>query len=104
MGKKPLDGLSESMYYILMALLHQDRCGSQLVEAIAARTAGRLSIGPGTLYTILAKFEEEALIVETAVEGRKRTYAITERGRALYQEELRRLRCCVTDGESEEPV
>ena len=37
-------------------------------------------MGPATLYTILGKFEAEQYIQETAVEGRKRTYAITEKG------------------------
>ena len=64
-------------------------------------TAGRVPLGPGTLYTILGKFVEERLIEETAVEGRKRTYRITERGRALYRQELSRLKLCVEDGERE---
>jgi DNA-binding PadR family transcriptional regulator len=59
-------------------------------------------LGPGTLYTILAKFSEEHLIEETAVEGRKRTYAITDRGRTLFRQELNRLKLCVADGEQEE--
>ena len=41
------------------------------------------------------------IIEETAVEGRKRTYRITERGRALYRQELSRLKLCVEDGERE---
>ena len=65
-------------------------------------TAGRVPLGPGTLYTILAKFQEEELIRETAVEGRKRTYAITDRGRALFRQELSRLKLCVADGDREE--
>ena len=36
------------------------------------------------------------------MEGRKRTYAITDRGRALFRQELSRLRLCVADGEREE--
>ena len=59
-------------------------------------------MGTGTLYTILAKFQEEGLIRETAVEGRKRTYAITDRGRALFRQELSRLKLCVADGDREE--
>ena len=65
------------------------------------KTAGRVRLGPGTLYTLLAKFQEEKLIEETGVEGRKRTYQITEKGRAAFQEELDRLRTCVKDGEEE---
>ena len=65
-------------------------------------SGGRVPLGPGTLYTILAKFQEEGLIREAAVEGRKRTYAITVRGRAVFRQELSRLRLCVADGEREE--
>ena len=36
------------------------------------------------------------------MEGRKRTYRLTERGRALFRQELSRLRLCVEDGEREE--
>ena len=54
---------------------------------------------PATLYTILAKFEKEKYIRETAVDGRKRTYAITEKGLAAYDAELLRLRRCLTDAE-----
>lgn len=102
MSKEPLKVLTESMFYVLLSLLRQERCGSEIVEFVDNITAGRVPLGPGTLYTILAKFQEERLIEETAVEGRKRTYAITERGRALFRQELSRLRLCVEDGEREE--
>ena len=41
------------------------------------------------------------MIEETEVDGRKRTYRITEKGREAYREELERLRACVRDGEEE---
>ena len=93
MAREPLKVLTESMFYVLLSLLRRERCGTEIVQYVA--------LGPGTLYTILAKFEEEGLIRETAVEGRKRTYAITDRGRGLYRQELSRLRLCVADGERE---
>ena len=101
MGKEALKVLTESMFYVLLSLLRQERCGTEIVEYEDNVTAGRVALGPGTLYTILAKFEEEGLIAETAVEGRKRTYAITDRGRSLYRQELSRLKLCVADGERE---
>ena len=61
-----------------------------------------MRLGPGTLYTLLGKFQEEGLIEETEVEGRKRTYRLTNKGRQAYREELERLRACVADGEEEE--
>ena len=56
---------------------------------------------PGTLYTILGKFEEEHFIEEIQVEGRKRTYRITEKGIQAYRDEVTRLRMCIADAESE---
>ena len=101
MAKKALDGLTESMFYVLMAFQKEEMCGTDVVEFIEKKTKRRVVMGPGTLYTILARFEEEEIIEETAVEGRKRTYEVTLKGRRLFQEELLRLKRCVMDGESE---
>ena len=102
MAREPLKVLTESMFYVLLSLLRQGRCGTEIVQFVDDTTTGRVPLGPGTLYTILAKFQEEGLIRETAVEGRKRTYAITDRGRALFRQELSRLKLCVADGDREE--
>ncbi len=91
--------LTEPMYYVLMAFLRREMCGTEITEFVEHRTAGRVKLGPGTLYTLLARFQEDRLIAETSVDGRKRTYQITEKGRAAFQEELDRLRACVNDGE-----
>ena len=102
MSKEALRILTESMFYVLLSLMRQERCGAEIVQFVEDTTAGRVPLGPGTLYTILAKFEEEGLIRETAVEGRRRTYAITDRGRGMFRQELSRLKLCVADGEREE--
>ena len=91
--------LTEPMYYVLMAFLRREMCGTEITEFVEHRTSGRVKLGPGTLYTLLARFQEDRLIAETSVDGRKRTYQITEKGRAAFQEELDRLRACVNDGE-----
>lgn len=102
MAKRSLESLTESMFYVLMSLLRQDLCGTEMAQFAETKTHGRVRMGPGTLYTILAKFEEEQLIKEVRVAGRKRTYRITERGLSLYREEVTRLRACVQDAEREE--
>lgn len=101
MGSRERGPLTEPMYYVLMSLLRQELCGTEITDAVLARTQERVRLGPGTLYTILGRFLEEGLIQETAVEGRKRTYRLTGKGRQAYAEELDRLRRCVADGEEE---
>ena len=111
MAREPLKVLTESMFYVLLSLLRQERCGADVMAWVAEATGSRVAVGPGTLYNLLEQFLQagyiretkvEGLIREAAVEGRKRTYAITDRGRALFRQELSRLRLCVADGEREE--
>ena len=101
MAKKSMEVLTETMFYVLMAFQKQELCGTDVAQYVKKHTKNRVSLGPGTLYTILAKFEEESLIEETGSEGRKRTYRITEKGQAAYREEITRLRQCIADAEAE---
>ena len=99
MPKKAMESLTESMFYVLMAFSNGPMCGIDIAEEMERCTRGRMRIGPATLYTLLGKFEKEKYIEEISVEGRKRTYQITEKGRAAYGEELARLRQCIEDAE-----
>lgn len=99
MGTKERGPLTEPMFYVLMSFLQQEMCGIEITEFVSQKTGGRVVLGPGTLYTLLGKFQEEHLIEETQVEGRKRTYRLTEKGREVYLAELERLKTCVRDGE-----
>ena len=92
MPKKSLENLTESMFYVLMALRRGPMCGIDAAAFIEEKTKGALR---------LAKFEKEGYLREVAVDGRKRTYAITDKGEAAYQEEVCRLRRCVADADSE---
>lgn len=101
MPKKALVNLTESMFYVLMAFQSGSKCGIDVAQFVECKTGGLCKIVPATLYTILAKFEDEKYIKETKVQGRKRTYQITEKGQQAYEEEFLRLRRCVADAESE---
>ena len=101
MPRKALVGLTETMFYVLMAFCRESMCGIDVASFIDNKTDGRVQIGPATLYTILGKFEKEKYIVETEVSGRKRTYSVTQKGKEAYQTEVNRLRLCITDAESE---
>lgn len=95
MPKKAMEILTESMFYVLMSLTRGDKCGTDIADDIEKISSGRVLIGPATLYTLLGKFEKEKLIREVNVEGRKRTYCITPKGREAYEAELERLLECV---------
>ncbi len=99
MQEKTRGALTEPMFYVLMSFLRQEMCGIEITAFVERKTNGRVRLGPGTLYTLLAKFQEEKLIEETQLDGRKRTYRLTDKGRVVFQEELERLRSCVIDGE-----
>lgn len=97
MPKKAMETLTESMYYTLMAFRLGPMCGTDVMAFVESWTAGRVQMGPATLYTILGKFEKEGYIQEISVEGRKRTYRITDKGLAAYQDERTRLARCIDD-------
>lgn len=91
--------LTESMFYVLMSFLHGEMCGIEITEFVEQKTNGRVRLGPGTLYTLLGKFQNEQLIEETQTDGRRRSYRITDQGRAAFLDELARLKACVLDGD-----
>ena len=82
-----------------MAFHCRPMCGIEVAAFLDTLTKGRVQMGPATLYTILGKFEKEHYLQEIHVEGRKRTYRITERGELAYAQELERLRTCLADAQ-----
>ena len=97
MARKKLDTLTEQMYYLLLAL-HEPGHGYAIMERVRGMTDGRLQIGPGTLYTLLGRFENEGLIqLNYAVDNRK-IYRLTDLGRQILVQEFERLRRQVADG------
>ncbi len=85
------------MYYILLALT-EDSCGVDIMKRVSEISNDRIAVGPGTLYTLLAKFEEAGIIKETGAEGRKKSYIITDYGKQLLKAEYQRLSVLSEDG------
>ena len=100
MPKKSMETLTESMFYVLLAFTRGPLCGTDASELIEKVSEGRVCIGPATLYTLLAKFEKEKYIKEISVEGRRRTYEMTEKGLKACQSELERLYLCIKDAQA----
>lgn len=85
------------MYYILIALT-EECCGVDIMEKVQRISKGRVKVGPGTLYAMLSKFEDNAIIRRTAEDGRRKSYVITEYGMEMLRAEYDRLQMMVRDG------
>lgn len=97
MAREQFQTLTEPMYYILLALT-EECCGVDIMEKVKTISRGRVLVGPGTLYAMLAKFEENGVIRLTASEGRRKSYVITDTGREMLKKEYERLKIMVEDG------
>jgi len=97
MAREQLQTLTEPMYYILLALT-QECCGVDIMDRVKTLSHGRVTVGPGTLYAMLAKFEEKGIIRLTAADGRRKSYIITDAGREELKKEYERLQTMVRDG------
>ena len=97
MAREQLQTLTEPMYYILLALT-DECCGVDIMEKVRTLSQGRVTVGPGTLYAMLAKFEEKDIVRLTAADGRRKSYIITDAGREELRKEYNRLLTLVSDG------
>ncbi len=89
--------LSESTAYILLALaepLHGYGV-MQMVEQISQET---VKLGPGTLYGAFTTLEGEGLIVKVGEADRRKTYALTDKGKSVLKEHIRRSEILVKNG------
>jgi DNA-binding PadR family transcriptional regulator len=99
MPREQLQTLTEPMYYILLAL-KEECCGVDIMRMVEEISHGRITVGPGTLYALLEKFQKLGLILETKVEGRKRSYIISEKGYEVLKKEYYRLIRMLEEGET----
>jgi DNA-binding PadR family transcriptional regulator len=88
------------MFALLLALLDGQRHGYALMADVAGLTSGAISLGPGTLYRSLQRMRVDGLVEEIDQEPgpdddrraeRRRSYRITDAGRAAAAEEATRL-------------
>jgi DNA-binding PadR family transcriptional regulator len=90
--------LSPAAFHILLALADDDRHGYAIIQHVAGRTGGDVTLSAGTLYRSIQRLLEQGLILETRErpapeldDQRRRYYRITPRGRAAARGEARRL-------------
>ena len=81
--------LTESTAYILLALaepLH----GYAVMQKVEEMSQGTVKIGPGTLYGAFTTLEGEGLIAKVGEADRRKTYALTNKGKSILKEHIRR--------------
>jgi len=83
--------LTDAAYYILLSLL-VPRHGYSIMSYIENLTEGEVVIGPATAYTLIRKLQDNGCIFLSGEEtnDRRKTYAITDKGRALVLSEIER--------------
>ena len=95
MPSEKFQTLTEQMFYILLCM-RTECCGMDMMRRVEEMTGGRVSVGPGTLYNLLDQFSAAGMIRETSVEGRRRSYLLTQKGSQALRKEYERL-CQMTE-------
>jgi DNA-binding PadR family transcriptional regulator len=83
-------------FHILLAVSDRERHGYAIMQDVAVRTAGKVRLGPGTLYGSNKRMLADGLIEEhdgrdPDGDVRRRYYKITRQGRKVAIEESARL-------------
>lgn len=96
MPRAKFQTLTEQMFYALLCLT-EECYGMDILDRVPAMTDQRVKIGSGTLYTLLEQFLDAGFIRETKVEGRRRSYVLTQNGREVLEKERERLEAQLRD-------
>lgn len=88
----------------MLALADGELHGYALIKEVETRSGGVVTLRTGTLYTLLQRLLDEALIEETAApasrsgeDARRRYYRLTPLGDEVLRAEARRLELLVAD-------
>lgn len=85
--------LTEAFYYILLALRRPNH-GYGITQEVEEITAGRVSLGAGTLYGALQAMQKKGWIAvysQDTESRKKKQYIVTEYGRQVFEKERNRL-------------
>jgi DNA-binding PadR family transcriptional regulator len=81
---------TDSAVLVLASLAEGTKHGYAIVQDIAEQVGVRL--GPGTLYGVLARLEDDGLIEALPAEGRRRPYRITAAGQQALTRQVHQMR------------
>jgi DNA-binding PadR family transcriptional regulator len=81
---------AEPALLVLASLADGDKHGYAITQDIAAQVG--ITLGPGTLYGVIARLEERGFIEGLPAEGRRRPYRITTTGADALTAQATRMR------------
>jgi len=81
---------AEPAMLVLASLAGGDRHGYAITQDIAEQFG--VTLGPGTLYAVIARLEEQSLIEGLPVDGRRRPYRLTAAGADALTAQATRMR------------
>lgn len=96
MSNKKNKALTQPMFYILLSL-KEKRHGYEIMQYIDWLTEGRVKVGPGTLYSLLSRFEDDGYIDMISEDDNKKTYLIKSLGQKVLDRERYRLEKLLDD-------
>ena len=88
--------MTETTYYTLLAV-KTPRHGYAIMQYVNALTEGRITLGTGTLYTMVGRLTADGVIEVIPADGKK-AYRLTSAGTELLIEETARLADQLADG------
>jgi len=84
--------LTRNEFHVLLALVDGPRHGYGIMRDVEELTSGDFKLGPGTLYTAIARLERAGLIEECEPDAdRRRCYRVTRKGKTAASQEAERL-------------
>ncbi|MFC1861750.1 PadR family transcriptional regulator [Chloroflexota bacterium] len=89
--------LTESTYYIMLTLV-EPLHGYAVMKKIEKVSKGTVKVGPGTLYGAFTSLEKEGLIVKVKEENRRKSYALTPKGKRVLINQIKRLEIMTQNG------
>ncbi len=82
--------MTETAFYILLSLI-KPKHGYGIILHVREITKDRITLGAGTIYGTLTKFEKDGLIESAGEEDRRKLYQLTETGKQLLMVEIDRI-------------